>query len=46
MVLEVAVAAKADCIVTHNLSDFEGIQQFGIRAVSPKDFLHLLGVAK
>lgn len=33
--LELAVAGGASTIVTHNLRDFVGVEQFGVRAVSP-----------
>lgn len=39
MVLELAVESEADFIVTHNLRDFQGIEQFGIEAISPGNFL-------
>ena len=40
MVLEVAVEAEADDIVTHNLRDFSGVEdQFGIRVITPGAFL-------
>ena len=40
MVLEVAVGGGVQCIVTHNLADFEGVQeQFGIRVITPGAFL-------
>jgi predicted nucleic acid-binding protein len=40
MVLEVAVSAEAECIVTHNIRDFAGVEeQFGIRVVRPGAFL-------
>jgi putative PIN family toxin of toxin-antitoxin system len=40
MVLEVAVGAEAECIVTHNIRDFAGVEeQFGVRAVRPGAFL-------
>jgi putative PIN family toxin of toxin-antitoxin system len=39
MVLELAVAAECELIVTHNLRDFGPCRQFGIRAVSPAVFL-------
>ena len=39
-VLELAVAARCDAIVTHNLRDFSGAQPFGIRVVTPATFLH------
>ncbi|MEO1076248.1 MAG: putative toxin-antitoxin system toxin component, PIN family [Bacteroidota bacterium] len=39
MVLELAVAASCDAIVTYNLRDFRGVDRFGIRAVRPEAFL-------
>jgi len=40
MVLEVAVEAQADAIVTHNVRDFKGVEEhFGIRVVRPGTFL-------
>jgi predicted nucleic acid-binding protein len=39
LVLEVAVAGQVDAIVTYNRKDFVGSDQFGIRIVSPKDFI-------
>lgn len=35
MVLELAVEAGCDFVVTHNLRDFAGIEKFGVRAISP-----------
>src|SRR5258708_38990992 len=42
LVLELAVEAQASCIVTHNLRDFAGTEQFGIEALSPGAFLRRL----
>jgi predicted nucleic acid-binding protein len=42
MVLELAFAARADYLVTHNMKDFRGCHQFGVKAISPHDFLNLL----
>ena len=40
MVLEVAVGAQPSRIVTHNVRDFEGVEEkFGIRVVTPGEFL-------
>jgi predicted nucleic acid-binding protein len=39
MVLEVAVAAGAKLIITHNVKDFQETQRFGIEAITPKDYL-------
>ena len=43
LVLELAVAARCDFIVTHNIRDFKGCERFGIRAATPKDFLIMIG---
>lgn len=40
MVLELGVEAGADAIVTHNIRDFQGVEEkFGIRVVTPGMFL-------
>jgi putative PIN family toxin of toxin-antitoxin system len=43
MVLELAVHAQCDYIVTFNLKDFVGIEQFGIQPVTPQQFLRMIG---
>lgn len=43
LVLEVAVASQCSEIVTFNLKDFAGIEQFGLRAIRPADFLTEMG---
>jgi len=43
MVAEVAVAGGAEAVVTHNRKDFVGLEKFGIRAVSPQEFLRIIG---
>ena len=40
--LELAVAAGADFIVTYNVKDFVGVQCFGVTVIKPMDFLRLL----
>ena len=45
MVLELAVEAACDFIVTHNLRDFAGADRFGVQAVAPADFLRRIGAA-
>jgi putative PIN family toxin of toxin-antitoxin system len=42
MLLELAVAASAETIVTHNLRDFRGTDKWGVAAVTPSDFLKLV----
>ncbi len=39
LVLEVAVAGGCDTIVTFNTRDFRGSERFGIRVLSPREFL-------
>ena len=46
MVLEVAVASGSEAIVTHNKKDFEGASRFGLKVLSPKEFLTLRGGLK
>ncbi|MCU0501650.1 MAG: PIN domain-containing protein [Anaerolineae bacterium] len=43
MVLEVAVAAGCDCIVTYNKADFRRAERFGLRIVTAKEFLEEIG---
>lgn len=42
LVLELAVAASCRYIITHNLRDFRGSQDWGIAPVTPGDFLQLI----
>jgi putative PIN family toxin of toxin-antitoxin system len=41
-VLELAVAARCDAIVTHNVRDFAGAARFGVPIVTPAGFLSAL----
>ena len=43
MLLELAVASESYLIVTHNVRHFEGIEHFGIRALTPRAFLEEIG---
>ena len=43
MVLELAVAAQCDYIITYNQQDFSGADKFGIRVVGPRTFLQEIG---
>ena len=38
-ILELAVAAGCDAIVTHNVRDFGGAIRFGVKIITPGDFL-------
>ena len=42
LVLELAVAAQCDAIVTHNVRDFRGSDRFGVRVITPGEFLREL----
>jgi len=42
MLLDLAVAAQADFIITFNLKDFTRLELFGIQAILPSEFLSLM----
>ncbi len=41
-VLDLAVAGRAGVIVTHNVRDFKGSESFGIRVMTPGEFLRTI----
>ena len=41
-VLEVAVASHTSYIVTHNIKDFRGSENFGIQAIPPQKLLEMI----
>jgi putative PIN family toxin of toxin-antitoxin system len=43
MVLELAVVARCDYIITYNKDDFKGAEKFGIEVITPKEFLEKIG---
>ena len=43
MVMGLAVTANCDLIVTYNKRDFRGVKRFGLRVVTPKEFLEEIG---
>ena len=43
MVLELAVEASCDFIVTYNEKDFRGSETFGLEVITPKAFLQRIG---
>jgi putative PIN family toxin of toxin-antitoxin system len=43
MVLELAVTANCNYILTYNINDFRGVEKFGIEVMTPKTFLHMIG---
>ncbi len=44
MVLELAVEAGCDYIITFNKKDFAGSEQFGIVVLTPQEFLQTIGI--
>ena len=42
-VLELAVESSCNFIVTFNVKDFGGVEEFGIKAITPREFLQVLG---
>lgn len=45
-VAELAINARVDAIVTHNVRDFQNIGRFGIEVLTPGEFLRLIGEIK
>lgn len=43
MVLELAVSAGQGLIITFNQADFDGAEQFGVRVLTPREFLVEIG---
>jgi putative PIN family toxin of toxin-antitoxin system len=43
MILELAVEAGCEYIITYNLDDFKGTEQFDVEAITPKQFLNKIG---
>ena len=43
MVLELAVKAGCESIITYNTRDFAGVEQFGLKLLEPSEFLRLIG---
>jgi len=44
MVLELAVVAKCNAIITYNQRDFVGVEQFGLKVITPKQLLERVGL--
>lgn len=45
MFLELAVESGSDYIITYNKKDFKGIEKFGLKTVTPKEFFKVIGEA-
>lgn len=46
MILELAVESESDTIITFNKNDFNGVDKFGIKVLTPKEFLRKIGDIK
>lgn len=46
MILELAVEAGAQFIVTHNVRDFDGAERFALRVIRPRELFESIGRAK
>jgi putative PIN family toxin of toxin-antitoxin system len=44
-VLELAVESRADFLITFNTKNFVDAERFGIRVISPREFLAIMGEA-
>ena len=44
-ILELTVESRADSLLTFNTRDFVGMERFGVRIVSPREFLAIIGEA-
>lgn len=42
-ILELAVTARCDYLITFNQKDFVGVERFGLQVVDPKTFLQIIG---
>jgi len=43
MVLELGVTAACETMVTYNVTDFEGVEQFGLKVMTSREFLEEIG---
>lgn len=46
LVLELAVESESDFIVTYNKKDFRNIDKFGLKSLTPQEFLKLIEVIR
>ena len=44
LVLEVAVESQSEYIITFNTKDFKGCSKFGIKVVTPQEFIRMRGI--
>jgi hypothetical protein len=43
MIFELVFVARCEYIITFNIRDFAGVDQFGVKAITPGDFLREIG---
>jgi putative PIN family toxin of toxin-antitoxin system len=43
LILELAIESNSNFIITYNIKDFEGVSQFGINVINPKEYLQIIG---
>ncbi len=41
-VLELAIESESDFIITYNVRDFKGVEKFGLKVITPKEFLKII----
>ena len=46
MVLELAISGGCEIIVTYNVKDFDGVEEFGLQVMTAKEFLEHIGELK
>lgn len=46
MVLELALSGGCEIIITYNVKDFDGVEEFGLRVMTAKEFLEHIGELK
>lgn len=44
--MKIILDQQSDLIITFNKGDFEGIEKFSLKVLTPKEFLKLLGEIK
>ncbi len=42
-ILELAIESQSEYIITYNKNDFKGIEKFGVKVLTPKEFLEKIG---
>ncbi|MGI9035587.1 MAG: hypothetical protein ACR2GD_06065 [Pyrinomonadaceae bacterium] len=45
-IADLAIAAQADAIITFNVKDFQKMKMFGVKVLTPQEFLRQIGEIK